>query len=169
MEIILICGVIGSGKDYVANFVQVPINHKMKFAKILRGMADNIAGSTLYEDWKKEPKNRLFLQKMGDLLKEVYGIDFFAQQVSRDIRCTYDESKKYHFIISDFRFPYEYETIKKNFPSAKIGIYLADYHSERYDANNDHCSEKMAQKLLKNGMPTNQIIDNLTFEKYLYA
>ena len=171
MKITLICGVIGSGKDYIANNIQVPIYYKFKFAKILRSMADNVAGSTLYEDWKKEPKNRLFLQKMGDLLKEIYGVNFFAQHISRAIKSwvDYENSDMQHFVISDFRFPYEYETIKKDFPNANIGIYLTDYRSERYDENNDHCSEKMAQKLLRSGIPTNQLIDNLTFEKYLYA
>lgn len=171
MKITLICGVIGSGKDYAADNIGISPLYKLKFAGILRGMAYNVAGSVPYDEWKILPKNRLFLQKMGDILKEIYGVDYFAQHISRAInqRSNNDNSKDAHFVISDFRFPYEYETIKANFPNAKIGIYLADYHSERYDAANDHCSEKMAQKLLKSGMTTNQIIDNLTFEKYLYA
>ena len=171
MKITLICGVIGSGKDYIAENMRISQYHKFKFAKLLRDMARNINNSMPYDEWKILPKNRQFLQREGDLLKEIYGEEFFAQHISRKIGLWSDNGniKDAHFVISDFRFPYEYETIKKNFPKAEIQIYLADYHSERYDANNDHCSEKMAQKLLKSGMPTNQFIDKLTFEKYLYA
>lgn len=171
MKITLICGVIGSGKDYIADKIKISPFHKLKFASLLRDMARNIDDCLPYEEWKLDPKNRLFLQRQGDLLKEIYGEDFFAQHISDRIFALSSKSnaKGIQFVISDFRFPYEYETIKKNFPHAEIQIYLADYHSERYDANNDHCSEKMAQKLLKSGMPINQFIDKLTFEKYLYA
>lgn len=171
MKITLICGVIGSGKDYTAGKIKISPFHRLKFASILRDMARNIDDWLPYEEWKILPQNRLFLQRQGDLLKEIYGMDFFAQHISRKIDLWSDNGniKDAHFVISDFRFPYEYETIKKNFPKAEIQIYLVDYHSERYDANNDHCSEKMAQKLLKSGMPINQFIDKLTFEKYLYA
>lgn len=172
MKITLICGVIGSGKDYTANQLQIDNWNRLKFADILHNMAFFIIPYRMpYDEWKILPKNRLFLQRQGDLLKEIYGEDFFAQWISEEIikNCENEDIESKDFVISDFRFPYEYETIKKNFPKAEIQIYLADYHSERYDANNDHCSEKMAQKLLKSGMPINQFIDKLTFEKYLYA
>ena len=131
MKITLICGVIGSGKDYTADKIKISPFHSIKFASIFRDMERNIDDSLPYEEWKILPQNRRFLQRQGDLLKEIYGMDFFAQHISRkiDLRSDNGNIKDAHFVISDFRFPCEYETIKKNFPRADIEIYLAYYNS----------------------------------------
>ena len=86
MNIILLCGVIGSGKDYYANkYIKDNPDKKveiLRFAEPIRQIAGYVYGfdpsnDVEYADFKE--KNRNFLIDLGQGMKNVMGNDIFAK------------------------------------------------------------------------------------------
>ena len=149
----MVCGVIGSGKDYYAQ--QYIINNPdervgiYKMSSKLKDLAELEFGKIdNYEDFKL--KNREWLQNKADEMKKAYGSQYFAKECFRSIK--FDDYDT--IIITDFRFPYELSFFHKAselFEDFYVCWTLCDYHSERYDDTNGHNSERMAQ-LIKNNI-----------------
>lgn len=161
MKIILITGVIGSGKDYFARQYQEDHPNEtvkeLKFAASLRditeGMFDIPKGDeSAYEAFKAIPANRQFMVALGQNLKRVYGQGFFAERIL-DMICSdaYCAAKIDAYLISDFRFPIEFSTLFSTFPD-KLDITFCDYHSDRYELRPEQVSEQMAIWLLSKGL-----------------
>ena len=151
-KVILVCGVIGSGKDYYAQqyIIDNPdervgiykLSNKLKdLAELEFGKIDD------YEAFKL--KNREWLQNKADEMKDTYGQTYFAKECFRSIRFEdYDT-----IIITDFRFFYEIEFFNEAsdlFRDFDVYWTFCDYHSERYDDKNTHNSEEMAQVIKNN-------------------
>ena len=164
-KIILICGVVGSGKDYY--FEQYKKEHpnetihKLKFSSSLVKMAEEEFGVILdtpekYEEFKL--KNRRYLQYTSEEVKQRLGIDYFANAELGNI---FKIGPNDTAIITDFRFPYELTTILNNTKSKDTEIYvvLCNYHSSRYNDKILHISEMMAQGMIENGFPSGVLID----------
>ena len=92
---------------------------------------------------------RLLLQRIGATMREI-DPDFWVKQhqakIERAISMGYN-----NICISDARYKNELESLLSNSWKAEVKITFCDYHSERYDADNTHESEKMAQRLLELG------------------
>lgn len=180
-KIILVAGVMGSGKDHfvrwymdkydndvisrercynlyfadpLVRFVSATRNHKRLMRK----------SAARYENWKKNPRVRYELQVMGDALRRSFGADFFANQVRDDIIRNWDSYDT--FLISDFRYVNEYE-VMMGIEDAEVFVTFKNYHSDRYNANSKHSSELMAQWLLKNDFPLDIMVDKDRFYPYL--
>ena len=161
MRIILLTGVIGSGKDYFAKeYIKKHPNEKvkhLKFAASLRditeGMFDIPKGDEEeYTKWKGLGDNRQFMVDLGRELKRVYGDDFFAEKIADSIFNDMDTcDTKDTYLISDFRFRIEFWTMFQSFPD-KLQIIFCNYKSERYAICPEQVSEQMAIWLLGKGV-----------------
>jgi hypothetical protein len=156
MKVILVCGVIGSGKDYFVKKYRKDhpeeVVEEKKFAWPIRQFTGNLVGvnlmnETTYESWKADPKNRQLLVDVGQYMKEATTEDIWAVGVLNQLT----EDKTY--IISDFRFPIEYRTICSKH---KATIRFCNYKSARYTINPNQISEKLACFLVSKGIPDNQ-------------
>lgn len=177
MKIILISGVIGSGKDYWAE--QYKKDHPtenivhLRFAESLRDICEGMFGipannDNAYTDWKNIPQNRQFMVSLGQNLKRVYGDSFFAKQVANKL---WDNPNKENttFLITDFRFPVEFWTLANYFDTNKpqITVVFKDYHSDRYKVIPEQSSEQMAIWLLERGYKDNDLIREDNFARLL--
>ena len=176
MKIILITGVIGSGKDYFAKqYVEQHPNEKvklLKFAASLRDVTEGMFGipkgdEAAYEAFKAIPSNRKFMVDLGQNLKRVYGEDFFAGDVAdtiwNDMDCC---DTKDTYIISDFRFPIEFWTLLNAFPD-KLDITFCNFQSDRYTIAPEQVSEQMAIWLLDKGIEDRENIDVRVFAELI--
>ena len=169
MKIIMVCGVIGSGKDYFLE--QYKKEHpdeevvEIKFAEPLKAIISNmysidVSDKSKYEEWKNKPENRLLLQNLAEGIKENLYKDLFAAKATDKIGDyieSYDKDiSQLTFIISDFRYNEELVTMCNYvdyilYRSYCLYVYFTNYISDRYDKTNTHKSEKMAQDMVKDG------------------
>ncbi len=158
-------GVIGSGKnyrcqellDYDSNYV------KVDFADALREMMWDIlcwypANDRIYERFKNGyeyidimgafANGRELLQRFGQTMRKHdknFWVNAWAKKVDKLL------SMGYNIVISDIRHENELTALKRFLHRAEVNVIFCDYKSERYDANNNHISEKLAQSYLNNG------------------
>ena len=168
-------GVQGAGKTYNANkLVQEEGFVNVSFADCLRNMAWKILNWTpenaeQYDLFKKgliaipnfgRIDGRKFLQILGDSMRQVDS-EFWVKQwrntVEDYISMGYDK-----ICCDDIRYPNELLMLFSYNWKAEVKVKFVDYHSERYDCNNEHISEKMAQTLLKMGYKADDIITKST-------
>lgn len=156
-------GVIGSGKDYQCKKLLEYKYKQINFADPLREMAWNIlnwrpASSLEYDIFKKKTINmfnyktdlsdpvfsltgREFLQYLGSYMRKLddnFWVNLWAKEVLK-------YSKEYDICCSDLR--YENELYKAQ--EINADIYYCNYISDRYEPNNPHESEKLAQSLIQ--------------------
>jgi len=172
MRIILLTGVIGSGKDYFAKeYIKKHPAEKVKELKFAASLRDIVEGmynipkgdEAAYEAFKAIPANRGFMVKLGQNLKRVYGQEFFAEKIADTIYNDMDVCDTIDtYLISDFRFPIEFWTLFNAFPD-KLQIIFCDYHSERYELRPEQVSERMAIWLLGEGIKDREQISILNF------
>jgi len=161
MRIILLAGVIGSGKSFYANQYKqehpeekvVCLNFAASLRDIVEGMYNIPKGDEqAYTEWKSKPENRKLMVDLGRELKRVYGDDFFAEKVADTIFNDMDTCEtKDTYIISDFRFPIEFWTMLQAF-SNNLQIIFCNYKSDRYELRPEQVSEQMAIWLLGKGI-----------------
>lgn len=167
MKVILVCGVIGSGKDYFVKKYRKDhpeeIVEEKKFAWPIRQFVGKLVGVNLmneatYESWKADPKNRQLLVDVGQYMKEATTEDVWAVGVLNQLT----EDKTY--IISDFRFPIEFRVICSKYEAI---IHFCNYKSARYTINPNQISERMACFLVSKGIPDNQDFTCSEFDKLI--
>lgn len=164
----LICGVIGSGKDYAVNrfFNSLPNidcprhTHHIKFAAPMTKLASkiykvNFSTEEKYNSWKSIPENREKLVNLAESMKELYGWDFWIKQTIKEMKSLLEQSVIDMtcpvFAISDFRFPFEYEVIKQFCKEHKLylDIEFVNFQSDRYSIRKDHPGEQLAIYLIE--------------------
>jgi hypothetical protein len=158
MKVLLVTGVIGSGKDFFAH--EYKKNHPeenveiIRFATPLRNICaklynfdanDDIA----YEKFKIE--NRRFMVELGQSMKDELGQELFAKEVVKKLLVR--EVEDVTFIIPDFRFPIEYLYMLSDFD---IKVVFCNYHSDKYKIIPDQTSEQMAIWMINNGFRNRQ-------------
>ena len=155
-------GPLGSGKDYRASKLAKHGYIKVALADSLRQSAWQILNwkpknPEEYDLFKKSQidiegfgkvDGRLFLQKLGEGLRE-YDEDFWIKKWKNAIENLTKQGYS-KFCCTDIRYPNELEALKY-FSNAETHCIFCDYHSERYDADNKHISEQMAQDFIKKG------------------
>jgi tRNA uridine 5-carbamoylmethylation protein Kti12 len=126
MKIIMVCGVIGSGKDYFLE--QYKKEHpdeevvEIKFAEPLKAIISNmysidVSDKSKYEEWKNKPENRLLLQNLAEGIKENLSQTIFAKKavdrMNEYVFSCYNREfiKLPTFIISDFRYKEELDVV----------------------------------------------------------
>lgn len=171
VNIYAFCGVMGSGKGYECqklidnkNFI------KIDFADSLREMVWSMfnwrpLNDEQYDLFKKgqfdvpgygKLDGRLILQRVGALMREIDN-DFWVKEWKKTIDNAI--SMGYNDICcSDVRYDNEVEMIKSFGWKANVKIQFCDFHSDRYNAESNHESEAMAQRLLKEGYKDGDLI-----------
>jgi len=182
MEIILLLGVIGSGKTHTANRIisENPQNEYeiINFADALKDIASDILDADMFEEenkctgWFRTEEDyftgRQFLQRLGASVREHIGertwIKVWGEKVKKAIN-----SRK-SVICADCRYVNEVDGAKAIFASGFIDTTLktifCDYESFRYDATNTHESEKLAQYIKGCGLKDGQEVPDCIFAAY---
>ena len=153
MKIILICGVVGAGKDTFANEMLIyEDNCKiMRLAKPLRTICCDIYkfdnSEEGYTEWKSQ--NRGKMVDMAQAMKKTMGKHIFAQGLINNL---YDKKIDADIIlVPDFRDPVEFTCFLDYFELKDIEVVFTNYKSDRYEIRDDP-DEKMAQFLIKKGL-----------------
>lgn len=173
-------GVAGSGKDYCAKLWEAT---HLKFADLIVHMTSdiyqmNLKDPSVYEEFKKD--KRFVLQNLGESLKKRISPFIFVEHTAGQVvRCVDASKKDQVFVISDCRYPGEIKGLRDILYSMpvleaeegfEILYYFTDFHSERYNPNLEHKSEKFAQFLIKKGVTTGFIMEpvlNAYIEEFL--
>lgn len=122
MKIIIgICGKLGSGKDYIANNVIIPVIEKMKYRYLQCAFADQIKVNVMtkngvsytdvYEN--KTPESRRLLQIEGTEVGRENDKNVWVKYLDNWMNIHYNRGISV-YIISDCRFKNEYDFIKNN-------------------------------------------------------
>lgn len=175
MKLILVTGVIGSGKDYFIE--QYKRNHPdenvrhIKFAEPIVDLASrmfnvNLADKQVYESWKAVYENRKWLVDIGQNLKKVFGNNIFAKRALHRVIDMRGNPNIHTCIITDFRFPVEFYEFWNN-SLRSFEIHFTDFHSERYKIAPEQVSERMAIWLLEQGAKDGQVWSHLDFKKLI--
>ena len=177
MKIILINGKARSGKDFAAQILQKKLDKtvKLAFADSIKDILCNTFGITRYEfdnyknnfyNLKYDDKSLTFrelIQKFGETMKEKFGNDLWAKQVVNEVK----SSESDYFIISDFRFLIEYETLSKYLGQDKI---VTLYIQDKNLINNDsHISENNLKDFKFDYIIDNTRKDPEILRKYLQS
>ena len=111
MAIIMLAGKAGARKDTVADIIVSNVDRSKKFA-----FADDLKLIAKHLGWdgKKDDRGRLLLQQLGALGRR-YNINVWANQVMWKIEDELLDTTNNTFVISDFRFPNEYEVLRKRY------------------------------------------------------
>lgn len=169
-KIILVCGVIKSGKDYYVD--EYRLTHpdevviELKFSNYLREIVELVLGIDLkdkevYEKWKSVPENRQILVDLGFSMKKKSGKNIFSSAVYNEINSLLlSITHNTTFIISDFRFPFEKDLINENdnyllWLWFDTYVHFCNYKSEQYNGSIDQHTEYMAQWLCSKGYEHN--------------
>lgn len=113
-------GKIGSGKDYVSKHIFAPMLPKqvkilfLAFGDALKldcALKHSISYEKLYV--QKDSKTRKLLQEHGDELRNRSGSGVFVNYMELLIRLHHDRNNITCFILTDVRYPKEFELIKK--------------------------------------------------------
>jgi hypothetical protein len=171
MKIILLTGVMGSGKDHYAN--EYIKNHpeerviKARFAQPLRDIMQivlrvNFDDEIFYENWKLIPDNRQIFLNLSSHLKSIYGQDVLIVATRHYLRMLFAANPKVTVIFTDCRFPFEYYMVKdfiytelKNATSSTdykkiLKVIFCNYKSDRYAKKPEQVTERWALNLLEN-------------------
>lgn len=123
--ILLVAGKSGSGKDILSDFFICKLGfRKLAFATILKLFVSKKFDIPLTYTLTQEGKKKIINGKtIRDLLIETAQLfrkddpDYFAKQIVTQINTTSDP-----IIISDFRYPNEYEFLKKYFEIKTVNV-----------------------------------------------
>jgi len=176
-KIILVTGVIGSGKDYYTQ--QYIKEHPeevviaLKFAMPIRDLYSYAVGINLlhaenWEIYKQNPKNREKFINFAEGAKRVLGDNIWARLISEEINGYIHTEAGYTFIISDAGFEIEFKTIYDYLENIynDIIIHFCNYHSFRYKIL-DQPREKIPQKLIELGYKDGDELSIYEFNKLI--
>ena len=176
-KLILITGVIGSGKDYLAQSLKAQYEHRgyfvrtVAFADIVKEFIAIYEGipildKTFYDNWKKNPLNRERLIRTAYSMKLVFGKEMIAHKTAKTIEellFTDQRQEKVLTIVTDLRFWYEFHPVISKWQEIKDAyafntaidctfyepqIFLKNFKSERYLIK-DSPSEAFPQWIIK--------------------
>ena len=158
-EIITFVGRAGSGKDFQSNLLVERGFKKVSFADPLREIVRNCLGMKenrfiqKYEDYKgtylfENQTLRNMLENVGATLRS-YNDSFFVEALIKTIY-----SEKYineNICISDLRYVNEYTglAMKAAEEGDSFKCIFCDYHSPRYQEENNHHSAWLSNLLVK--------------------
>ena len=175
-EVIAFVGRAGSGKDYQCSLLEKQGYKKIAFADALREIAFaifdldqkiamehydilksyNCVEFMDYDNkhtlWQHKQLNfRQILENLGTQGIRNYDNDFWARCVVHKLQKMLPN--EIHVCISDLRFPNEYKLVSQFCKENNINFkcIFCDYHSDRYQENNEHDSAKMSNYFCTHG------------------
>ena len=137
MKILLIGGKAGSGKDTVAKIIKenFPKVRLLAFATRIKDIAYSIGWSG-----EKDEKGRRLLQHIGAVGRE-YNKNTWVNDVVYKLKSPMLNKNTNIFVITDFRFPNEYQVLKENFPNSIYTICVTGRQANLGDENSKDISE----------------------------
>ena len=155
MNIILINGPPGVGKDTLGAMLENKI-HSSKTVKFA-GRLDAIASIVLpfevtnnYPLWREEKKDeplpgtttsmrQLLIAISEDLIKPIFGRDYFGARAAEMIEYLYETGACYTFIFTDSGFQCEYERLVKDLTETydDVGFVLVNLHRKGHTFEGD--------------------------------
>ncbi len=116
----MIAGKSGSGKDIAADYIVHKFGYKkMAFAESLKNYVSD--KYRIHMNLLNSQEGKKIILKNGEtirdiLIKEAKNIRTINESFFADtIRFKIDKSTKFNYVISDFRFPIEYNVLSENF------------------------------------------------------
>ena len=166
-KIVAFIGRAGSGKDYQCQLLQEHGYVHLAFADALRDIAFNCFGISetehVFYDYLKShdcielrlPDDytkfnfRTFLERLGTQGIRKWDNDFWCRCLINTLK----ENQYRKVCISDMRFINEYKYLKKYAEDNgyEFQVIFCDYHSDRYQENNNHESAKMGNFFATHG------------------
>lgn len=171
-QIIAHIGFEGSGKSYASEIlVREQKFKKLSFADCLRNIAFHVlnirpaVGMKIYTKLKStEIYNGLnfrnILENLGSAIRS-QDKDFFARALVNEIA---RQTTEHSICIDDMRYTNEFLVLEDycNQNNIKFTAVFCDYHSDRYNENNQHESTQLSRYLKQIGYKHGQIIDRAT-------
>lgn len=170
-ELVCHIGVIGSGKDYKTQQLVKEGYVQVDFADALRDMAWSLLGWTpfnseeysLFKAGKIYIENfgyvngRVFLQNLGSAMRKV-DKDFWVKKWHEKVNWLLAEGK--NVVCSDLRYVNEMIYAHLMPVSVSTRLVFCNYITPRYEPNNPHISERLAQKILANGYKDGDVLSS---------
>ena len=158
-------GVMGSGKNHRYEMARKPGDRRIDFADAVRDIASSILGYDIRKDydifkkkmlWKNgenQYTGRDLLQRIGEECFRKQDENYWCREWKRKARLFWLENKENDIYVTDLRYENEARELKwfAETNGYELVIILCNYKSNRYNSNNNHESEKLAQKLIKLG------------------
>lgn len=160
LQVIGLIGVIGSGKSFFAQEYVKQGYFELPMAKPIKEILSSLFKADFFDDSAKDQvfnlndeqfTGRKLMTKLGDEMraKNPY---FWANAWKSDAEklVAYDDC--FYIIVPDVRYKEEIEVIYDTSDHNAERFIFCNYRSNRYNADNDYKSEKLAQHLLKKGL-----------------
>lgn len=166
-KLVCMIGVIGSGKDYRAKKLVEQGYVQVNFADPLRELMWDIEGwrpenDAEYEVFKQAVSycpelgrgvtGREKLQNLGQAMRKRDN-DYWCDQWRKALITTYK-----NVVCSDLRFRNEFLQAYWFQDRRDVEFVFCDYRSDRYEPDNEHESERLAQRILKDGYKDGDIL-----------
>lgn len=159
MNVILISGHTGSGKDAFANFLIGAIPQGQKTLIIHFGDPVKWMASSFF-NWngdKNTDQGRQTLQYVGTELMRKYNQNYWAEMIGEFLKAAEEQNLYDWVLIPDARFPNEIETIQSFFPEA-ITVRIERYNPD----GSKYINPKLSTGLLAHASETS--LDHYGFQ-----
>jgi len=173
ITIIGFSGKIGSGKDYVAKHIFLPIlQEKIGANPLFLSFADPLkqecalrygcSYEKLYKD--KDVFTRTKLQEVGSKIRNKYGTSVFVRAMEMAIKLHHERSNINFFIIPDVRFPEEMNFIREN--NGKVYRVIAK--GRTYDKLHKECKGNEKEMKARSNHESETALDDQSFDWHIY-
>lgn len=165
MDVVLISGKAGSGKDLVAEYIKDELSnlgHKVliaRFADLLKYICK------MYLDWDgvKDKYGRSLIQTVGTDIVRSIDENFWVNFIVKVLDMLKDVGKWSFVIIPDLRFPNELSVMRENFKTTHINVLRNNFVTKLNKDQLSHISENAINDLV----PDLEIINDGTKEQLL--
>jgi hypothetical protein len=164
MKLVCMLGCIGSGKSFWSDFLVGKGFANINFADALRKLVYNVVGVypkneieytdfkfRVFSDGETSFNGRELLQRIGTGVRE-YQQDFWIDAFKKGVVSSIQNGVK-NIVCSDCRFPNEVTAVIDLGKEYGIDVVFqyCEYRSDRFDPENKHESERLAQMMLRSG------------------
>jgi hypothetical protein len=164
-------GKIGSGKDYVAKNIFLPMLINLKINPLILSFADPLKQEfalryeSTYEELYINKNNitRKRLQDVGDDFRNKYGATVYVNAMKMNIKLHTERSNVKCIIIPDVRFPEEMKFIQNN--GGKVFRIVAKNRS--IDKLKKECNEDKEEMNLRSNHISETALDDKCFDGYV--
>ena len=159
MQVLMISGKAGHGKDTFATLLKEQLEQQNKTVLIIK-FGDAVKWlASKYMNYRdiKDQQDREILQMLGTEIMRQYNEDYWAELVGQFLAAMDTQDRWQYCIISDWRFPNEYDVLSKYFNN------IITIRMERYNYINPSMSflqKKHISECALDNFAFNWIIEN---------